>query len=175
MSFPSALRSYRSALRATLVALLPLQVGVTISQAYPPAPYYTIYGIVRDQVGASISKDGAEIVLLRDGQEVTRAPVYPSARVDFNYELNIRIDQARAGTRIYSSSALAPTGLFSLKVTINGQDFYPIEANGTLRTGSGGERVRLDLNLGADKNGDGLPDAWQEWVLYQAEIGRAHV
>jgi hypothetical protein len=145
-----------------------LVIGSVTLHAYPPAPYYTIYGIVRDQVGASVNTDGAEIVLLRDGQEVTRAPVFPKAQIDFNYELKIRIDQARAGSRIYSTSALAPTGTFSLKVVINGQDFYPIEANGTLRTGVGGERVRLDLNLGADKNGDGLPDAWQEWVLYQA-------
>jgi hypothetical protein len=27
---------------------------------------------------------------------------------------------------------------------------------------------RLDLNLGTDANRDGLPDAWQEWQLYQA-------
>ena len=51
---------------------------------------------------------------------------------------------------------------------MNGQDFYPIEASGTLQVGTGGERVRLDLNLGADANNDGLPDAWQEWQLYQA-------
>jgi hypothetical protein len=51
---------------------------------------------------------------------------------------------------------------------MNGQKFYPIEVAGTLRTGNGGERVRLDLTLGADKNNDGLPDVWQEWVLYQA-------
>ena len=51
---------------------------------------------------------------------------------------------------------------------MNIQSFYPIEASGTLRAGNGGERVRLDLNLGADANNDGLPDAWQEWQLYQA-------
>jgi hypothetical protein len=41
-------------------------------------------------------------------------------------------------------------------------------AAGTLRAGNGGERVRLDLSLGVDANNDGLPDAWQEWQLYQA-------
>ena len=53
-------------------------------------------------------------------------------------------------------------------MVINGQNLYPIEVSGTLRAGTGGERVRLDLNLGGDANRDGLPDAWQEWVLYQA-------
>ena len=63
---------------------------------------------------------------------------------------------------------MSAQGLFSIKVVLNGQNFFPIEASGVLRAGNGGERVRLDLNLGADANNDGLPDAWQEWQLYQA-------
>jgi len=137
-------------------------------RAYPPAPYYTIYGLVRDQVGATLAVDGAVIKLLRDGVEIGSAAVQTGVLLDQNYELKIRIDQTRSGTRTYSTGAVAPQGLFSLQVTMNGQNFYPIEANGTLRVGHGGERVRLDLSLGADANNDGLPDAWQEWVLYQA-------
>ena len=37
-----------------------------------------------------------------------------------------------------------------------------------LRATAGGERVRLDLNLGDDTDRDGLPDAWEEWQLYIA-------
>lgn len=136
--------------------------------AYPPAPNYTIFGVVRDQVGATLAVDGAEIILLRDNVEIGRAPIFKDLRLDSNYELSIRIDQARGTTRIYSTKAVAPLGIFSLKIVMNGQNFFPIEANGTLRVGNGGERVRLDLNLGVDANNDGLPDAWQEWVLYQA-------
>lgn len=138
------------------------------ASAYPPAPHYTIFGLVRDQVGATLNVDGAEIILLRDGAEIGRAPIFKDLRLDSNYELNVRIDQTRASTRIYSTKAVAPQGLFSLKIVMNGQSFFPIEANGTLRVGNGGERVRLDLSLGVDANNDGLPDAWQEWVLYQA-------
>jgi hypothetical protein len=47
---------------------------------------------------------------------------------------------------------------------MNGERFFPIEVAGTLRAGNGGERVRLDLTLGADANHDGLPDVWQEWA-----------
>ena len=56
----------------------------------------------------------------------------------------------------------------SVVVTMNGQNFYPIGVSGSLRATGGGERVRLDLNLGEDKDGDGLPDAWEEWQLYIA-------
>jgi hypothetical protein len=136
--------------------------------AYPPAPNYTIYGVVRDQVGATLNVDGAEIILLKDNVEIGRSPIFKDLRLDSNYELNIRIDQARGTTRIYSTKAVAPQGIFSLKIVMNGQNFFPIEANSTLRVGNGGERVRLDLSLGVDANNDGLPDAWQEWVLYQA-------
>lgn len=136
--------------------------------AFPPAPFYTIYGVVRDQVGATLQADGAEIILLRDNVEIGRTPVFKDFQPDWNYELRIRVDQNRAASRIYSTKAVVTQGLYSLKVTMNGQDFYPIEASGTLRAGNGGERVRLDLNLGIDANRDGLPDAWQEWMLYQA-------
>ena len=150
-----------------LLSLFTLTLTLT-SFAYPPAPNYTIYGLVRDQVGTVLNVVGAEIILLKDNVEIGRAPVFNDLRLDSNYELNIRIDQTRSGTRIYSAKAVAPLGTYSLRVTMNGQNFLPIEASGTLQVGNGGERVRLDLNLGADANNDGLPDAWQEWQLYQA-------
>ena len=31
--------------------------------AFPPAPHYTLYGIVRDQVGQTVTAEGAEVVL----------------------------------------------------------------------------------------------------------------
>jgi hypothetical protein len=57
--------------------------------------------------------------------------------------------------------------VFSLAVELNGVRYYPIEVAGTLKAGKGGERVRLDLNLGEDTDRDGLPDVWEQWQLYQ--------
>jgi hypothetical protein len=159
------------ALRALLsgfVALAALFTGSSRLEAFPPAPFYVIYGIVRDQVGATLNVEGAEIVLLRDGTEIGRAAIQVGLRSDWNYELQIRVDRNPTSSRIYSDKAVGAQGVFSLVVTMNGQNFYPIEASGTLRAGNGGERVRLDLSLGVDANHDGLPDAWQEWQLYQA-------
>jgi hypothetical protein len=142
-------------------------MSVSSVHAFPPAPYYTIYGMVRDQVGQAVTAEGATIILLKGGVEVGRTPIY-SNRIDQNYELNIRIDQAQSGTVFYSEKAVASQGLYSLLVEMNGSLFYPIEVNGTLRTGKGGERVNLDLNLGEDSDRDGLPDIWEQWQLYQA-------
>jgi hypothetical protein len=148
---------------------LPLLLALFASalQAFPPAPYYTIYGFVRDQVGQTITAEGAEILLLKGGVEVGRTPLNPDL-LDQNYELKIRIDQSRSGTTFYSAKAIPANGLFSLAVAMNGALFYPIEASGNLSAGKGGERVRVDLNLGEDRDHDGLPDVWEEWQLYQA-------
>jgi len=165
---PRPVLPHRSRLLARLCALTFTLTFPFTSHAYPPAPYYTIFGVVRDQVGATLNVEGAVIKLLRNGAEIGSAAIQTGVLLDQNYEIKIRIDQTRDGTRTYSTSAVAPQGLFSLKVTMNSQDFYPIEASGTLRAGNGGEKVRLDLNLGIDANQDGLPDAWQEWQLHQA-------
>lgn len=147
--------------------LVCLLVVVSTALAFPPAPYYTLYGMVRDQVGQTVTAEGAEIILLKGGVEVGRTPI-TSSQIDQSYELKIRIDQARSGTAYYTDKAIAAGGLFSLVVKINGELFYPIEVSGNLTAGKGAERVKLDLTLGEDKDKDGLPDAWEAWQLYQA-------
>ena len=136
--------------------------------AFPPAPYHTIFGIVRDQVGQTVTAQNAEVILLKDGVEVGRVPIASGYQLDQNYELRIRLDQVRGGTALYSSKAIETGGQFSLAVSMNGALFYPIEVSGTLTAGSGAERERLDLTLGSDNDLDGLPDVWEEWQLYQA-------
>jgi hypothetical protein len=139
------------------------------ASAFPPAPYYTLHGMVRDQVGQTVTAEGAEVILLKGGVEVGRTPITAN-RLDQSYELNMRIDQNRSGTTFYTDKAIAAQGLFSLVVSMNGALFYPIEVSGNLTAGKGGERVNLDLTLGEDKDKDGLPDAWEAWQLYQAGL-----
>jgi len=140
-----------------------------IASAFPPAPYYTLYGMVRDQVGQTVTAEGAMVILLKGGVEVGRTPI-TSNRLDQSYELNLRIDQNRSGTTFYTDKAVAAGGLFSLVISMNGELFYPIEVSGNLTAGKGGERVKLDLTLGEDKDKDGLPDTWEAWQLYQAGL-----
>jgi len=150
----------------SLILLVSLLSTLT-ALAFPPAPYYTLYGMVRDQVGQTLTAEGAEVVLLKEGVEIGRTPITAN-RIDQSYELNVRMDQTRSGTALYSDKAVSVGGLFSLVVEMNGSTFYPIEVSGTLEAGNGGERTRLDLTLGEDSDGDGLPDVWEQWQLYQA-------
>lgn len=139
------------------------------ASAFPPAPYYTLYGMVRDQVGQTVTAEGAVVILLKGGVEVGRTPI-TSNRLDQSYELDLRIDQNRSGTTFYTEKAIAARGLFSLVVSMNGELSYPIEVSGNLTAGKGGERVNLDLTLGEDLDKDGLPDTWEAWQLYQAGL-----
>jgi len=169
---PAICSSFRRFLRSVRCPFLVFAVAAGLLpalRAFPPAPFYTLHGIVRDQVGATLSVLGAALILLRDNTEVARTRILSDLRGDLNYELAISIDAGRASSpRVYARQAVPAQGVYSLVVEMNGRKFYPIEVAGTLRAGNGGERVRLDLTLGADANNDGLPDAWQEWVLYQA-------
>ena len=146
-----------------VLALLNLTGG-----ASPPAPFYTLYGLVRDQVGQTLAVEGAAIILLNGEKEIGRTPIPKEGAVDQNYELNIRLDMMRPGTASYSTAAVPAQGAFSLAVEINGQRYLPIEVSGNLTAGKGGERVRLDLNLGSDTDRDGLPDVWEQWQLFQS-------
>lgn len=159
----TAIRPYPLFGRVALISLL----CTGIASAFPPAPYYTLFGMVRDQVGQTITAEGAQVILLKGGVEVGRTPI-TSSRLDQSYELNVRIDQNRSGTTFYTEKAIAAGGLFSMVVSMNNEFFYPIEVSGNLTAGKGGERVRLDLTLGEDKDKDGLPDTWEAWQLYQA-------
>jgi hypothetical protein len=148
--------------------LLLLSVFAVSAYAFPPSPYYTLYGIVRDQVGATLQVDGAELVVMRDGTELGRTMVLKTMRGDFNYEVKVSVDLGLPTTRTYNEKAVTAGGLITVAVAMNGQLYYPIGMQGSLRATGGGERLRLDINLGEDKDGDGLPDAWEEWQLYLA-------
>jgi hypothetical protein len=169
---PSVFRHFAHGLRfpqcrSRLRFAFALMVVTGSVNAFPPAPYYTLHGMVRDQVGQTVTAEGAVVILLRGGMEVGRTPIV-SNRIDQSYELNLRIDQNRSGTTFYTDKAVAAGGLFSLVVSMNGALFYPIEVSGNLTAGKGGERVKLDLTLGEDLDKDGLPDVWEAWQLYQA-------
>ena len=150
-----------------ILALLVI-TSVVPSWAFPPLPYFTLYGTVRDQVGQTLSSANAEVQILQNSRVVDSARVSESPLNGSNYELNIEIDGGRAGTKIYSEQAVAAKSDMIISVVVDGTRYYPIETSGTYRAGQGGERVRLDLTLGQDSDLDGLPDAWEEWQLYQA-------
>lgn len=150
--------------------LLPSLLAFTTGSlsAFPPAPYYTLHGIVRDQTGQVVRAENASVILRKGTVEAGRTTIGPLRESDENYSLKVRIDHARPATALYNPRAVAAQGQFSLVVLLGGRIYYPIEVTGSLTAGAGSEQVRLDLTLGEDTDSDGLPDAWEQWQLFQA-------
>jgi hypothetical protein len=153
----------------TLAGLLLVALALPLG-AFPPAPFHTLYGDVRDQYGKLLSAEGSSVILYQAGTEITRQSLTVPGNLDYNYQMRLRIDMVRPFTTNYSSIALTTGSTFTLAVSIGGQLFYPIEVAAPQTTGKAAARRRLNLTLGVDSDGDGLPDAWEEAQLYHAGI-----
>lgn len=136
--------------------------------AFPPAPYHTLYGMVRDENGNSLQVEGAEVVLYRGATEVLRQTIGPSRLLDQNYQIRLRMDMFRPGTQTYTGLATNAGEPFSLAIILNNIVYHPIEMTAPRAVGLPGERIRLDLTLGIDSSGDGIPDAWKQRQLSAA-------
>lgn len=138
--------------------------------AFPPAPFKTIHGMVRDEFGNALRLDGASVVFSNNGKQVLRVPIEASNLLNQNYQIRLRMDMQRPGTIKYNDLAQQPGDPFALSVRINDILYQPIEMSTTPTIGNPGERTRLDLTLGVDSVGDGIPDAWKISQLYAAGI-----
>jgi hypothetical protein len=67
---------------------------------------------------------------------------------------------------VYRPTALRPTVPFRLKVLIGQVTYIPMQMSGSYSNlGKPAEFTRLDLTLGEDSDGDGLPDAWERMLI----------
>lgn len=156
-------RHWPARLPAWALVLTSLVLGVANVRAFPPAPPHELFGTVRDALGHPIS-DGAEIILESGTDTRLRGFVLAQEGSDQNYRLPIPLDAGTSGQR-YTATALLPAAPFRLRVVVGGVSYLPLELKGdTARIGAPGGRTHLDLTLGADEDGNGLPDAWERAV-----------
>lgn len=144
-----------------LVLLLSLLPGAV--HAFPPAPPHQIYGLVRDQIGNPLG-DGATVIL--EAASGTRLQTFVVAQTEpgVNFRLDVPMD-AGLTSDLYSPTALMPTAPFRLRVMVGRTTFLPIEMTlDSSKLGVPGGRTRIDLTLGVDADGNGLPDAWEKAV-----------
>jgi len=153
-----------------LLAVGCLVFGVCSALAFPPAPHHVLFGMVRNQWGDPINVAGAEVFLETTNAAGLKATLYPGVEPDANYRLLVPMD-AGISPDVYKSTALKPSGQFRLRVKIGQTTYLPIEMAGDLsRIGQPAQSTRLDLTLGEDTDGDGLPDAWERALI--AALGR---
>lgn len=147
------------------IAWLASGLAVTTALAFPPAPHHLIYGTVRDELGNPLTIPGAEVLLDANGAALVKGAIAASAEPGVNYRLAIPLDSG-ATADLYKPSALRPTVPFRIRVKIGNATYLPIEMTGAAHLLTRpGESSRVDLTLGVDSDGDGLPDAWERALI----------
>jgi len=137
----------------------------TSARAFPPAPHHTLFGVLKNQLGTPLATGDATIILSGPAGEVIRGPVDASIAPGINYKLEVPEDSNRTA-QLYTPTAMLPTSPFTIRVVINTVSHVPIQMQGQIRTlGEAAGSTRLDLTLGVDSDGDGLPDAWEQDMI----------
>ena len=147
-----------------LAGICVLATAVT-ALAFPPAPYHTLYGMVRDEMGEPVMSGNMIVTLETTNGVRISTTVVPNLAPGMNYRLQVPMD-AGLTTANYSPSALRPLVSFRVKVT-DGNTFYlPMEVKANYANlGKPAQSTRMDLTLGEDSDGDGLPDAWERVLI----------
>lgn len=145
-------------LAVLLTALLP-------AHAFPPAPDHVVFGMVRDEQGNPLNATKATVLLEVGGTVIAQTTITTGLELGVNYRMTIPLDAGITGDK-YKPTALLPTVPFRLRVKIGTVNYLPIEMTGlsSLLTKPGG-LSRVDLTLGEDSDGDGLPDAWERALI----------
>jgi len=133
--------------------------------AFPPAPHHTIQGMVRNEMGDPIRAKDATVILETMSGTQLKTTLYRSSIPGINYRLRVPMDAGLTADN-YRPTALRPTVPFRMKVVIGGVTYLPIETQAHYANlGQPAQSTRLDLTLGEDSDGDGLPDAWERALL----------
>lgn len=135
---------------------------------FPPAPHHRFFGQVRDEQGNRIGGGEAIVVLeTRSGVQLG-SPIAQRFDATVNYQLDVPMDSGISDDA-FKPTALKPTVPFTIKVRVGNVTYLPIELGGDFAlNGQPGAKTRLDLTLGEDTDGDGLPDAWERLLISQS-------
>lgn len=164
-------------LRAAMVAADALALGAILLvagsialHAFPPAPPHVVRGMVRTEMGDPFNSTNA-VVFLETGTGVrVRTAVVPNLGPGRNYSLPVPMD-AGATPDNYKATALRAASTYRMKVQVGQVTYLPLETAVNLATlGRSTEVTSMDLTLGEDLDGDGIPDAWERALL--ASLGR---
>jgi hypothetical protein len=151
------------------LALAAISLLPPAATAFPPAPHHLIYGTVRDEYGTPLMTDQAQVILATPNGVQLMTTTVPGLGFDINFELEVPMDAGLTADP-YEPNALMAGAAFEMYVVIGQTTNLPIQMTGNLaKLGQPGQQTRIDLTLGVDANGDGIPDAWE--LAFLASIG----
>lgn len=157
---PSSQRPRALAAAAAAVALAAAAV-----HAFPPAPFHRVTGMVRTEMGDPLNLTNAVVFLETDAGTRVKTSVTPNLGPGRNYSLSIPMD---AGTTAdnYKATALRAAMTYRMKVQVGTVTYLPIETAVRKATlGRPAQVTQMDLTLGEDADGDGIPDAWERALM----------
>lgn len=146
------------------LAAAALCVATAAAVSIPQSPVVT-YGLVRDELGSPLTAaSAAEMKLVKDaepnGTVYARTVVGATANPSMNYSLSLEID-SEGPTRSYAVVQGTP---MRVTCTIDGVA-QTLSPSPVFETPVNGTAQRIDFAIGEDADGDGLPDAWERWML----------
>ena len=151
--------------RIGFLASTVLLVTALTALGFPPAPYHTFYGMVRDDMGNPLMSSTAEVKLITGPGSQISVPIVPGLSPGMNYRLQVPMDAGLTPAN-YSPTALRPYVSFSMKVVENGITYLPMELEANFSNlGKPTESTRIDITLGVDSDNDGLPDSWEDLLI----------
>jgi len=155
--------------RVCLALALASLVLVPPAIAFPPVPHHVLYGLVRDEYGTPLLNAQATLVLQTPTGVQLTATITPGIALGENFEIKVPMD-AGLTPDPYQPTALRSAAPFKIFVVLAQTTNLPIQMTGNYSLlGKPGQRTRVDLTLGVDSNGDGLPDAWE--LAFLAALG----
>lgn len=147
--------------QARWIVLAALAAAGLAAFGYPPAPHHQLFGTVRDQYGNPLTGADAEVIFEAAAGRQHRVPVTFGRTPGVNYRLAVPMDSG-VTPDLYQSGVSRTATPFRLRVRLGNATYLPIEMRGDFASlGTPGGETRLDLTLGEDSDGDGLPDAWE--------------
>jgi hypothetical protein len=136
-----------------------------VTRAFPPAPDHLLFGQVRDELGNILSAKSATVYLETDAGVRIKTQIISGLEPGVNYKLSVPMDSGLTSDQ-YKPTALHPAVPFKMWVTADGTTYLPIEMQvKSSSLGAPGGKTRIDLTLGVDADGDGLPDAWERAMI----------